>query len=330
MRAAWQRNRHIETTGDDATFDDLMYLYLRDMTPLKRDPRRDRCSTRALRRYFKGVLLSRIGQAEARGYIASRREEGLGPASINKEVSLISTALDWARKDLDWPVTNPFKGRHQTEPPARNRWLTREEADRLLAEAEARRARAPWLADFVRLGLNAGLRPGEMLWLEWSRVDLKANAIRFEPAVGQEKTAQKNGKRGTVPLNLAAREAILSRARFRASHCPDSPWVFCRHTGGRVTNVLKGWKAITTAAGVPDVHQHDLRRTFGSWLVQAGIGIERVSALLRHSNVSITARVYAHLRPTDLAEAAAVLDRPTPEFHATVTPDLPDISNGAA
>lgn len=63
-------------------------------------------------------------------------------------------------------------------------------------------------------------------------------------------------------------------------------------------------------ADLSDVHPHDLRRTFGSWLVQAGVGIERVSELLRHSDIGITARVYAHLRPDDLASAAAMLDRP--------------------
>jgi len=49
-------------------------------------------------------------------------------------------------------------------------------------------------------------------------------------------------------------------------------------------------------------------------LVQSGVGIERVSELLRHSDITITARVYAHLRPNDLASAAAVLDRPKPEL----------------
>ena len=59
-----------------------------------------------------------------------------------------------------------------------------------------------------------------------------------------------------------------------------------------------------------DVHPHDLRRTFGSWLVQAGVGIERVSELLRHSDIQVTARVYAHLRTGDLVEAAETLDQP--------------------
>lgn len=316
VRATWMSEKHIEATGERATFDDLMFIYLRDESSQKRDPERDKCSARALFKVFQGRCLDGIGSADARGYIAARRDVGIAPSTINKELSLFSSALDWARNDLDWNIDNPFKGRHQTEPPGRDRWLTQEEAERLLDEAEKRRKRAPWLADFVRLGLNAGFRPGEMLWMEWERVDLKADRVSFEATVGREKTGQKNGKRGNVPLNQGAREAMLSRARFRATHCPDSPWVFCRHNGKRVTNVIKGWKAITTAAGLKDVHQHDLRRTFGSWLVQAGVGIERVSALLRHSSVSITARVYAHLRPSDLADAASVLDPKGLHSHA--------------
>ena len=66
---------------------------------------------------------------------------------------------------------------------------------------------------------------------------------------------------------------------------------------------------MTDAGQLLDVHPHDLRRTFGSWLVQVGVGIERISKLLRHADIQITARVYAHLRSEDLAEAAAILDR---------------------
>ncbi|WP_295401549.1 tyrosine-type recombinase/integrase [uncultured Thiocystis sp.] len=72
----------------------------------------------------------------------------------------------------------------------------------------------------------------------------------------------------------------------------------------------KGFLGCAKDAELEDIHPHDLRRTFGSWLVQAGVGIERVSGLLRHGDVAITARVYAHLRPGDLADAVAILDRP--------------------
>ncbi len=193
-----------------------------------------------------------------------------------------------------------------TDVGAGTRRLTREEAAALLAEAERRKARAPHLADFIRLGLHAGMRPGEMLGLEWKLVDLKGDAVTFEAH------HQKNGKPGRVPLNREAREAreaMLSRARFRATHCPSSPWVFCDKLGERIASVKTSFAGCVRAAGLVDGHPHDLRRTCGSWLVQAGVGIERVSEILRHADVSVTARVYAHLRPRDLAEALAVLDR---------------------
>lgn len=79
--------------------------------------------------------------------------------------------------------------------------------------------------------------------------------------------------------------------------------------GDRIASVKKGFAACVRDADLVDVHPHDLRRTCGSWLVQAGVGIDRVSELLRDSDVAITARVYAHLRPSDLADAIAILDR---------------------
>ena len=313
LRAAWMAEKHVERTGQDATFDDLILLYLEQVTPTKRDQRRDHFSAKALFPSFTGRRLDSIGAADVRGYIASRTAAGIAPSTLNKEIALVSAALNWARRELEWEVANPWESRRQKEPTARDRWLTPLEAARLLSAAALpnRKLRYPWLHDFIRLGLNSGLRPGEMLWLEWGRVDLRGGCITFEAArPGEKKTGQKSGKPGRVPLNREAREAILARARFRAEHCPASPWVFCDRQGERIASVKKGFAACVTDAELNDVHPHDLRRTFGSWLVQAGVGIERVSALLRHGDVSITARVYAHLRPDDLADAAAILDRP--------------------
>jgi integrase len=301
--------KQVERTGEGSTFDDLILLYLAHVTTTKRAPERDQYSAKALFPVFTGKCLAAIGAAEVRGYIASRLKAGAAPGTVNKEIGLMSAALNWARKELEWDCSNPWQSRRQSEPNGRNRWLTHEEADKLLQAAEQpkRLQRWPWLRDFIRLGLYSGMRPGEMLWLEWTRVDLKGAAITFEAA--REKTGQKSGKAGRVPLNQEALSAILARARFKAEHCPGSSWVFCRKDGSRIQRVKRGFATCVMDAGLHDVHPHDLRRTFGSWLVQAGVGIERVSELLRHSDIGVTARVYAHLRPDDLASAAAILDR---------------------
>ena len=303
VRAGWLAEGPPTPVAQGPTFDELLLAYLGQVTPAKRAPERDRYSAKALMPVFTGQVLADIGAAEVRGYIATRTAAGIQPGTINKEVGLMSAALNWARKELEWDVANPWESRRQREPAGRNRWLSQDEAGRLLAAAQ-RNARAPHLPDFVLLGLYSGMRPGEMLGLEWDRADLQRNRLMLEAA------DQKNGKPGLVPLNHEAREAMLSRARFRAIHCPSSPWVFSNRAGERIASVKRSFARAVAEAALVDVHPHDLRRTFGSWLVQAGVGIERVSELLRHSDIQVTARVYAHLRTGDLVEAAETLDQP--------------------
>ena len=308
IRAQWlleaetDRGSLPQSDGQGHSFDELMLLYLGQVSPSKRAGERDHFSAKQLYPRFTGRTLETLSVADARAYVAKRTAEGAQPGTVNKEVGLMSAALNWARRELEWGVPNPFQGRRQREPAGRNRWLTREEAAGLYAAA-CEGSRAPHLTDFIRLGLNTGMRPGEMLELEWNRVAGEANLIYL----GAEN--QKNGKLGSVPLNREARTAIASRARFRAAHCPQSPWVFCAKNGARIASVKKGFALAVKRAGLEDVHPHDLRRTFGSWLVQAGVDIRRVSELMRHSDIRVTARVYAHLAPRDLADAVEVLDR---------------------
>ena len=104
--------------------------------------------------------------------------------------------------------------------------------------------------------------------------------------------------------------------------------MFCRKDGSPILSMKRGFAGAVDSAGLVDVHPHDLRRTFGSWLVQAGVGIDRVSELLRHHDVAITGRVYAHLRPRDLADAAAVLDAMGPGLAHGLAHDGPTDKKG--
>jgi len=120
---------------------------------------------------------------------------------------------------------------------------------------------------------------------------------------------QKNGRLGSVPLNKAAQEAILSRARFRATHCPASPWVFCNRKGERIASVKKSFASAVKRAGILHCTPHDLRRTCASWLVQARTPIQEVARLLRHADIQVTMNVYAHLMPDQLRGTVETLDR---------------------
>lgn len=87
----------------------------------------------------------------------------------------------------DWNLQNPVKGKKLAEPEGRLRWLDRSEASRLL-DAARLEPTSPHLPDFILLALNTGCRRGELLGLEWTRVDLEARLIYLEAI--HQKTAE--------------------------------------------------------------------------------------------------------------------------------------------
>ncbi len=221
-------------------------------------------------------------------------------ATINRELEVLSSAINYANREWEWQLPNPVQGRKLKESEGRVRWITRAEAVALIGAAETE-PKAPHLADFIRLALNTGCRSGELLGLEWSRVDLKEALFYLE---GRH---TKSGKRRSIPLNREAREALLNRARFRARHCPDSPRVFCSEKGARITTVHRSFTTARRRAGIEDFRIHDMRHTCAAWLVSAGVPLPEVRDLLGHSMVKTTER-YAHLAPDNVRAAVAILD----------------------
>ncbi|MBT9566660.1 MAG: site-specific integrase [Thiobacillus sp.] len=80
-----------------------------------------------------------------------------------------------------------------------------------------------------------------------------------------------------------------------------------------------GWvcgdESVCARAGIKDFRVHDLRHTFASWLVSAGVPLAEVRDLLGHSTIEVTER-YAHLAPDNHVRAVSVLDRLSRSSHA--------------
>lgn len=109
-------------------------------------------------------------------------------------------------------------------------------------------------------------------------------------------------------LSKRANLAPTHRAGYRAQHCPATPWVFCDRCGRRIASVKKSFAQAARQAALSDIHPHDLRRTCGSWLVQDGVPLSEVAALLRHSDIRVTVEHYAHLAPENVRAAVARLE----------------------
>jgi len=303
LLAMWRLESHrTQQWGEQPmrTFEELMVAYLQ-ATADKKSADKDRQRTKRLRKHFGGKVMNHISAADVQEYKSMRRTDGVRPSTINRELTLLSTAINYANREWEWELPNPVRGRKFKEPEGRVRWIEHEEAQRLI-EAAREECRSPYLADLITLALNTGCRSEELLGLQWRRVDLKLGLIFLDA----EHT--KTAKRRSVPLNQTAREAVLSRARFRAEWCPDSSWVFCRKNGQRLTTVKKAFATACSKAGITDFRFHDLRHTCAAWLVTAGVPLAEVRDLLGHSSIVMTER-YAHLAPDNVRAAVAELDK---------------------
>jgi integrase len=293
----------------ERTFDELMLAYLKATQGEKRSARRDRTSAKHLTKFYSGKPLIEFRPKLIVLYVNQRKEAGAQPATINREISLLSSAINYAQQKLDWEVVNPTRGQKLKEPEGRVRWLTAIEAQRLVSAAGTS-PKAPYLSDFIQLALNTGCRKEEMLGLEWSRVDLQAGLIHLEAR------HTKSGKRRSIPINEKSRGAIISRAEFHAENCPSSPWVFALPSGERVLSIRRSFLTACRRAGITDFRVHDLRHTCAAWLVSAGAALAEVRDLLGHSTVKVTER-YAHLAPENVRVAVGLLDNQSRFSHVT-------------
>lgn len=146
---------------------------------------------------------------------------------------------------------------------------------------------------------------GEILnrpFVPWRDVDMSI------PAIIITSSNSKNGKRRIIPLNQTAQLAISELHEYRRKHAPESPWVFTKRNGERLKCLDNAFNRACKRANIQDFRIHDLRHTFASDLVKAGVSLYHVKTLLGHSSIKQTER-YAHLATDALAEAVTVLDK---------------------
>lgn len=303
--------RRITKFGEkpDRLFDEVLAEYLK-ATTTKRSHDRDLQLAVRLSAHFTGRGLSSITADDVRAYKALRkafvdRRGKARPANdltISKELLLLSGAIRYCNRELDWSLPNPVAGRApQAKRKGTPRWLTPAEVRELL-QATLRIYRAPELVDFVELGLATGMRKDEMLGLEWRRVNELNRSIWFE---GHD---TKNGESQSIPLNETALGVLRRRRAWaRTAGLAHSPWVFPsrKNRDARVRDVKKSFASACKLAGIKGATPHTLRHTFTSWMVQAGEDIRKVADLLRHDDIRTT-MLYAHLAPNKGTETEAI------------------------
>ena len=274
-----------------------------------------------LRRYllprFGRRRLNAIDARSIRRFQAWMREQGLSPKTTNNAVAVLTRIL---RQGLEDGLLESVPSVPKLKvPPLPPRFLSFEDAERLIETSQAE----PLMHAMILTALRTGLRYGELCELRWKDVDVarqRISVVRSYDRRTDTVSSPKSGRSRVVPLSDQALAALLPFASG-----PEA-LVFRRGDGRRVDNrgADKALRRLCRATGVKPVGWHVLRHTFASHLVMRGHGLKVVQQLLGHSTMDMTLR-YAHLAPELIDDAVKTLDGEGPAwskvratFHGTI------------
>lgn len=207
------------------------------------------------------------------------------PSMANKCLSILKTMLERAR---DWQLfhgDNPTRRIKRYPETSRRRFVQPQEMPKLLTALQYWPDRTQC---YFLLCLLVGCRRNEALTMKWVDLDV-VNGL-------WHKSHTKSHRAQTVPIP----RALLARLLALQNHGPyifsydQKPW--------STSHIFSMWSGIRTAAGLPDVTIHDLRRTCASYLACHGENLAIIGNVLNHSGLQHTA-IYARLNTEPVARA---------------------------
>ncbi|GMV08006.1 MAG: hypothetical protein AMXMBFR53_42810 [Gemmatimonadota bacterium] len=217
------------------------------------------------------------------------------PVEANRCVETVRSAWRWAEREglLPEGLSDPSKRVKRYRERSRDRWLRKEEVARLMKAVQAEDD--PYIRAAIPLFLLTGLRKRELLSARWADVDLARGEIRLRQT--------KTGVPQVRLLPGPAVEILRSLPRMR-----ESPYLFPGPANPKSPrdDIKKPWNRIRKAAGLDKVTLHDLRRTAGSHMAQAGVPLQVIGEVLGHTHPGVT-KLYARLASENEREALDTL-----------------------
>ncbi len=175
----------------------------------------------------------------------------------------------------------------------------------------------------IATALGTGLRRGELLALRWGDIDLKGGLLTVQRSLerADRSTRFKEPKTRRSRRTISLPRFVVDRlCRHRTD---QAQWFYANGLGRTTAERLvferggEPWVPNTFGtvsmralrdAGVPHVRLHDLRHTFASMALEAGVDLKTVSNALGHSTISTTADIYAHVTDSLMRDAADRID----------------------
>lgn len=218
------------------------------------------------------------------------KKRGAGAGTILRDVGVLRAGLAWALES-QWIAREqvPIISNPVPTPASRKRWLSKDEANKLLNAA-----RAHHLKLFIAMGFATLARMSAILEARWSQVNWERGFIDYGPGHG-------NKRRAVPPLNDEVLPLLEAAKRLACTS------FIIEHNGKPLKTVKRGFAAAVKRAGLSaDVTPHVMRHSGASWLLEDGMSDDDVARMLGDTPEMVR-RVYGHFRPEYLAKVTKAL-----------------------
>jgi len=269
-----------QSNSQNYLFSDLINIYLEKVTPTMRGRLEDTYRLKKLLRHsIAKTNLSKLTSNVVSNYRDERLKEVSG-STVKRELSYISSIINYARRELDIHITNPVTLiRKPQGSMGRDRVLNEVEIEKLLNESDKTNN---WMKSLIEFALETAMRRGEILELLWANIDFNKR-IAYLPLT-------KNGLSRKVPLSLKAIEVLQSLNSSKSER------VFPLKSNTVSMMFLK----ITRRINLKDVHFHDLRHT-AITRFSNNFSILELAVISGHKSLKMLQR-YTHIKAEDLVE----------------------------
>ncbi len=264
----------------------------RHIKPLLGDHRAGSITRSDIGRFLQDVAAGRTALDEKTGSRGRSIVTG-GQGTATRTLGLLGAIFTFA-KEQGYVDANPVHGVKRFPDKKRERFLTMDEFHRLgqaLDRAEAAGKNAYALAA-IKLLILTGCRRSEVLNLEWDFIDWDNGYLRLPDS--------KSGPKVVV----LSKEAIAELKRIRRRQ--GCNYVFPGTDDLPFAGLQKIWDWVRTKAKLRDLRLHDLRHSYASTAISAGVSIAYVGRLLGHKDLKTTDR-YVHLAEQSMRDTSNVI-----------------------
>jgi integrase len=294
-RGAWRDS----SAAEKSTLADVLRRYLAEVTPAKKGAGIEATKINAmLRDPICSLRMSAVSSMDLASW-RDRRLKAVKGSTVNREMAIISHAIEIARKEWGMHIENPCRVVRRAQGSApRDRRINGDEQRFLQLGLQS--SRNLFVQPMTFFAIETAMRRGELLQLRWENIDLEKRTAFLEDT--------KNGESRTVPLSTAALNILRALGTKSGGRVfPITMETFKQAYSRAVIRARDLYVRECVGDGkrpdskfLIDLHFHDLRHEASSRLFEVGLNVMEVASITGHKTLQ-TLKRYTHLRAEELA-----------------------------